>query len=124
MKRTAVFSPGALLYFAEQNEGGQNPVHSYTNCASVNDLVMLLCCIQLTYQIHHGVSLGATFNLIPNHIGFCHGQKLIGTATYSFIFNYLKVSLYTENRKTCNVVFRPCLNHNVNYEPSGFSSYM
>ncbi len=46
---------------------------------------MLLYCTQLTYRIHPGVSHGVTFNLIPNWIGFCHGQILIETATYSSI---------------------------------------
>ncbi len=33
--------------------------------------------------MHPGVSSGVTFNLIPNRIGFCHGQISIETATYS-----------------------------------------
>ncbi len=53
-------------------------------CASVHDLVMLLCSTQLTYRIHPGVSHGVTFNLIPNRMGFCHGQISIETATYSY----------------------------------------
>ena len=75
---------GALLNFDKQNGGEQNPIHSYTNCASVNDLVMLFCSTQSTYQIHPGVSPGVTFNLIPSRMGFCHGQISIETATYSF----------------------------------------
>ena len=57
----------------------------YTNCASVNDLVMLLCSTLLTHRIHPGVSYGVTFNLIPNRMGFCHRQISIETATYSLI---------------------------------------
>ncbi len=83
MKRTAVFRCGALLHFAEQNRREQNPIHSYTNCASVTDLVMLLCCTELTYRIYLGISLGVTFNLIPNWIDSCYGQISIETATYS-----------------------------------------
>ncbi len=52
MKRTAVFRCGALLQFAEQIEGRQNPIHSHTNCASVNDLVILRCCTELTYRVY------------------------------------------------------------------------
>ncbi len=74
---------GALLNFDKQNGGEQNPIHSYANCAPVNDLVMLLCSTQLTYRLHPGVSHGVTFKLIPNRIGFCHGQISIETATYS-----------------------------------------
>ena len=83
---------GALLNFDKQNGGEQNPIHSYTNCASVNDLVMLLCSIQLTYRIHPGVSHGFTFNLIPNRMGSCHGQISIETATYSWF--HMCVSLH------------------------------
>ncbi len=86
MKRTAVFRCGALLYFAEQNEGGQNPIHSYTNCALVNDLVMLLYSTELTYQMYLGISHGVTFNLIPNFMESCYGQISIETATYSYKF--------------------------------------
>ena len=44
-------------------------------------------CTQLTYRIHPGVSHDVTFNLIPNRIGFCHGQILIEPATYSLSFS-------------------------------------
>ena len=39
---------------------------------------------EFTYQIHPGVSRSVTFNLIPNRIGFCHGQISIETATHSY----------------------------------------
>ena len=74
MERIAVFRCSALLYFAKQNEGGKNPIHSYTNYASVNDLVMLFCCTELTYRIYPGISLGVTFNLISNCNESCCGQ--------------------------------------------------
>ncbi len=83
MKRTAVLRRGALLYFAKQNDGGQNPIHPYINCASVNDLVMLLCCTELTYWMYLGISRGVTINLIPNCMASCYGQISIETATYS-----------------------------------------
>ena len=85
MKRTAVFRCGALVNFAEQNEGVQNPIHSYTNCASVNDLDMLLCCTELTYPICLGIWHGVTFNLIPNFKESCYGQISIEIATYSYV---------------------------------------
>ncbi len=74
---------GALLNFDKQNGGEQNPIHSYTDCASVHDLVML-CSTQLTYWIHPGMSHGVTFNLIPNRMEFCHGQISMENATYSY----------------------------------------
>ena len=83
---------GALFYFGEQNEGVQNPVDSYTNCASANDLVMLLCCTKLAYQVHpgvSGVSQGVIYNLIPHCMGPCHGQILIETKTYSWFISLL-----------------------------------
>ncbi len=54
------------------------------SCVGIYFLFMLLCCKQLTYRVHPGVSHGVNFKLPPNHIGFCHGQILIETATYSF----------------------------------------
>ncbi len=75
---------GALLNIDKQNGGEQNPIHSYTNCASANDLVMLLHSTQLTYRIHPGVLHDVTFNLIPNRMGFCRGHISIETATYSY----------------------------------------
>ncbi len=37
----------------------------------------------LSSNLHPGVLHGVTFNLIPNRMGFCHGQISIDTATYS-----------------------------------------
>ncbi len=74
---------GALLYFARQNEGGRNPIHSYTNYASVNDLVMQLYSTEFTYWINPGILQGVTFDLLPNYMESYYGQISIETATYS-----------------------------------------
>ncbi len=75
----------ALLYFGEQNEGVQNSINSYTNCASANDLILLLCCTELTYRVHPGMSQGVICNMIPHCMGPCHKQIFIETATYSYV---------------------------------------
>ena len=112
MKRTAVLRHGALLYFAKQNDGGQNPIHSYINCASVNDLVMLLCCTKLTYWIYLGISHGVTINMIPNCMASCYGQISIETATYS-----LAPSLRGVTGNSLNLMFgtfdQHCTIHNI-----------
>ena len=90
---------GALLYFGDQTEGVQNPIQTYTNCASANNLVVLLWCTELAYWVHPGVSQGVTCILIPHCIGPCHGQILIETASYSLCLIYniqiSKTQLYT-----------------------------
>ncbi len=78
-----MYRRGALLNFAMQNLGGQIPIHSYTDYAWVSDLVMLLCCTELTYWIYLGTSHEVTFNLIPNCKESCYGQISIEIATYS-----------------------------------------
>ncbi len=103
MKRTAVLRCGALLYYAKQNEQGLNPIHSYTNCASVNDLVMLLCCTELTYLIYLGI-YGVAFNLIPSCMESCNGQISIETATYSLDVHCLWVALTIRNEQM-NLLF-------------------
>ncbi len=87
LKIIAVLRRGALLNLDKQKGVEQNPIHSYTNRASVNDLVMLLCCTKLTYQIYLSISHGVTFNLIPNCTESSYGQISIESATYSLLLS-------------------------------------
>ncbi len=50
---------------------------------------MLLCCPELTNHLHSDILLGITFILIPNGMGFCHGQILIETETDSYMSEFL-----------------------------------
>ena len=58
-----------------------NPIHFYATYAWTNDLVVLLCCIELGNHRHSGKSQGFTFGLTPNTMGTPHGQILIETET-------------------------------------------
>ncbi len=49
-------------------------------------MTLLLSCSKLTNHLHPDILLGITFILIPNGMGFCHGQILIEMETYSFDF--------------------------------------
>ena len=76
---------GALLNFANENRGEQNPIHLYTKCGSASDLVMVLCCTEIPYHLYPDVLQGCTFSFIPNWMGSCHGQILIETETDSLV---------------------------------------
>ncbi len=65
-------------------------MHFYTNCASVNDLVMLFRCTKLTYLIYLGISHWVTFNVIPNRTESPSWWISIETATYSFMLYQTK----------------------------------
>ena len=57
------------------------------------DLVMLLCGPELTNHLHPDILLGIAFVLIPNGMGFCHGQILIETETDSYRIFSLRMIL-------------------------------
>ena len=69
---------------SKQVERVQNPIHFYTNYGSANDLVMILCGTELRNYLHHGNLQGCGFHLLPNNMGFHHGQILIEMETDSF----------------------------------------
>ncbi len=74
---------GTTEHFTMQGEVCKNSILSHTKCRSENDLLMLLCCSELTNHVHHGTGQHVIFNLFCNWKGFCHGQILIETATHS-----------------------------------------
>ncbi len=67
-KKVALPMCGALLIFAKQVCGVQNPIHFYTKCGSANNLDILHCCTELinTYTMECGkvvVTPGYPFGL-------------------------------------------------------------
>ena len=70
----------------------KNSILSYTKCRSENDLVLLLCCTELTKHLHHGIWQHVTFTLLLCLMSFYHGQILIETETDSYtICNILRI---------------------------------
>ncbi len=61
----------------------ENPIHFYTNFESANDLVMLLSRTKLRNYLHYSNLQWRGFHLVPNNIGFDHGQIWIETETDS-----------------------------------------
>ena len=70
---------------------------------------MLLCCTELAYNLHLGVSQGGTFTLIPDIMGSYHGQILIETETDSLI-NCTKCPKIHLDAHHCNWNAHPSLN--------------
>ncbi len=56
----------------------------YTKYASTNGVDTLLCCTELKNRLHSGTLQGFPFGLIPDNMGFHHGQILIETETDSY----------------------------------------
>ncbi len=88
LKINALPRCGLMLNFAKDVEGVQNPIHFYTIYESANDLVMLLCRTELRNYLHIGNLQGCSFHLVPNNMGFHHGQILIETETDSLALTY------------------------------------
>ena len=76
---------GNTEHYTMQSEVCKNSILSHTKCRSENDLLMLLCCSELTNHMHPGTGQHVIFNLFCNWKGFCHGQILIETATHSWV---------------------------------------
>ena len=74
---------GNTEHYTMQGEVCKNSILSHTKCRSENDLLMLLCCSELTNHMHPGTGQHVIFTLLRNWIGFCYGQILIETATHS-----------------------------------------
>ena len=75
---------GNTEHYTMQSEVCNNSILSYTKCRSENDILLLLCCSELTKHMHPGAGQHGIFTLLCNWIGFCHGQILIETATHSY----------------------------------------
>ncbi len=74
---------GNTEHYTTQGEVCKNSILSHTKCRSENDLLMVLCFLELTIHMHPGTGQHVIFTLLYNWIGFCHGQILIETATHS-----------------------------------------